>query len=229
MKYKILVPLLIAVMACQLKPIKPVYLLTSSEKKICDTLQLDTTIIQDIRTYNANLIEPFHYSLSKMYQDSQEIELDPIYLKGLVFGEENSKSFDLVFKLKDQLKQKGYSIFVLENNFNLDNELDRIGVLKTTDKYTVLKQINTDGINYNITNDSLLKIIKQFDDKYSLELIGASGDWCEFIIHKEPNDWLIFAKEVYQVCPDVIDQGAGNLEALAEEMKNSKRLYLWWD
>jgi hypothetical protein len=92
-----------------------------------------------------------------------------------------------------------------------------------------LKQVETDGINYDITNDSLIKIVKKFDEKYSLELIGASGDWCDFYVNSEPKDWNEFAKEVYKVCPDVVDQGAGTVEALADEMKKTKRLYFWWD
>ncbi|TFF36767.1 DUF4253 domain-containing protein [Mucilaginibacter psychrotolerans] len=135
----------------------------------------------------------------------------------------------MVFNLKDGFKKKGYTIFLLESNFNIGNKPDRVGVLKTTDKYSVLQQIGTDGINYNITNDSLITIIKRFDKQYSLELIGASGDWCEFLIHKEPKNWLTFAKEIYKVCPDVVDQGTETVEALAGEMKKTKRLYFWWD
>lgn len=205
------------------------YVLTRDERTICDTLQLDTAIIKDIRQINASKIEPFHYSLGKFITKDGEIESDPIFLKGLVFKETNSKSYDLVFSLKDKFKERGYSIFLLENNFNIDNKPDNIGILKTTDKYTVLKQIATDGINWDITNDSLISIIKTFDKKYSLELIGASGDWCEFIIHNDPKNWIQFAKEVYKVCPDVVDQGTGTVEALADEMKNTKRLYFWWD
>lgn len=214
---------------CKSQPVAKSYLLTSDEKIICDTLQIDTSIIKDIRQFNANKIEPFHYSLGKFITKDGEIESDPIFLKGLVFTETNSKSYELVFSLKDKFKEQGYNIFLLENNFNINNKLDNIGILKTTDKYTVLKQIATDGINWDITNDSLISIIKTFDKKYSLELIGASGDWCEFIIHKEPKSWTRFAKEVYKVCPDVVDQGAGTVQALADEMQRTKRLYFWWD
>ena len=196
---------------------------------MCDSLQFDRTIIKHIREYNSNKIEPFHYSLSKMITKDAEIEVDPIRLKGLVFTEENAKSYRTVFALKEMFRNKGYSIFLLENNFNIGNKPDYIGVLKTIDKFTILKQIATDGINYGITNDSLISIIRNFDKKYSLELIGASGDWCEFIVHNEPKSWIQFAKEVYKVCPDVVDQGAGTIQALAEEMKRTKRLYFWWD
>lgn len=196
---------------------------------MCDSLQFDRTIIKHIREFNSNKIEPFHYSLSKIITKDGEIEVDPILLKGLVFTEENAKSYRTVFALKDIFRNKGYGIFLLENNFNIGNKPDNIGVLKTIDKFTILKQLATDGINYGITNDSLISVIKDFDKKYSLELIGASGDWCEFIVHNEPKSWIQFAKEVYKVCPDVVDQGTGTIQALAEEMKRTKRLYFWWD
>ena len=227
--YLILATILTLTFGCKSQTKAEDYTLTSKEKNICATLQIDTSIIKDIRQFNKNEVEPFHYSLGKLITKDGETESDPIFLKGLVISESNLKSYDLVFSLKDNFKQKGYSIFVLENNFNLSNKLDNIGILKTTDKYTILKQIATDGINWDITNDSLLTIIKTFDKKYSLELICASGDWCEFIIHNEPKNWLEFASEVYKVCPDVVDQGAGTVQLLAEEMKRTKRLYFWWD
>jgi len=205
------------------------YQLTESEKAICDSFGFDQGIFRLIRIYNDHKIEPFHYSLGKTYVNGVQTESDPIHLRGLVFTEKNAKSYDLIFNLKDNFRANGYSIFLLENNFNIDNEPDHIGVLKTTDKYAVLKQIVTNGINYDIDNDSLISIIKSFDKKYALELIGASGDWCEFIIHNENTDWMQLAKEAYKVCPDIVDQGAGTIKELAEEMKRTGRLYFWWD
>ncbi|HXB41671.1 MAG TPA: DUF4253 domain-containing protein [Bacteroidia bacterium] len=199
------------------------------EKVICNNLNVDSAIIPEIRNYTSNKIERFHYSLSKMYEAGKETEVDPIYLKGLVLQEKNSESYNLVLNLKPVLKNKGYSVFLLENNFDIDHKNDLLGILKTIDKYEVLKQIGTNGGNYDITNDSLLKVIRVFDEKYQLDLIGASGDWCEFIIQSEPTNWFEFAGEVYKVCPDVVDQGTGTKEALAEEMKKTKRLYFWWD
>jgi hypothetical protein len=115
------------------------------------------------------------------------------------------------------------------NNFNYEHQPDYIGVLKTKDQYKVLQQIKTDGINFNITNDSLITIIRNFDKELKLELIGAADDWCEFVIHKAPASWLNLSQDVYKVCPDVVEQGSGSIEALANEMQRSGRLYLWWD
>lgn len=218
--------LLCLAMSCTSK--KPVPL-ADQEKLLCDSLDIDFSVIQQLRTVNSNEIEPFHYSLSKSYQDGKEIEIDPILLKGLVFSEDNSKAYNTIFTLKDKFREKGYTIFLLENNFNIDNEPDRLAILKTTDKYSILNDIQTNGINYDIDTDSLITIIKQFDDKYSLELIGASGDWCEFIINGKVTDWKKLAQEVFEICPDVVYQGTGTIDVLANEMKKVKRIYLWWD
>lgn len=224
------------VLACDYRPESagnteevPAYVLSAHEKNLCNSQKIDTAVVQAIRLYNFNEIEPFHYSLSKIIENGMVREADPVYKNGLMFNAQNRESYDLVLKLKERLKAKGCFIFVLENNFDINKQPDRIGVLKTTDQYKVLKDVGTDGINYGITNDSLIAIVKQFNTKYSLDLISAFGDGCEFIIQKQPADWLAFANEVYEICPDVVDQGAGTVKALAEEMKKTNRLYFWWD
>jgi len=148
---------------------------------------------------------------------------------GFIFGATNATAENIVFNLYNDFRKKGYTIFFLDRNFGINNKSDILGILKTIDKYLILKQVQTDGINWEVDNDSLLNLIKTFDSKYSLDLIGASGDLCEFKINKEPQNWEILAKEAYKVCPDIVDQGSGTVEKLAAEMKQTKRLYFWWD
>jgi len=227
--YPLLVSCFILIFGCKTQSGKESQSLTVKEQQLLDSLTFDQSIGTEIRKYNSSDLEPFHYSLSKIIKDGKEIEASPIRLKGIVFTEKYGVANNLVSALSNSFNSKGYSIFVVESHFNINNQPDNIAVLKTTDKYEVLRQIQTDGINFDITNDSLLKIIKRFDNEYALNLVGASGDWCEFTINKEPANWLSFAKEVYKVCPDVVDQGTGTVQALADEMKRTKRLYFWWD
>lgn len=203
--------------------------LSEYEKNICDSLEIDTFIVAEIRKMNTQKIEPFHYSLGKYYENDKWIEANPIRHNGLVVYEENSASYNLVLSLKDKFTSKGYSIFLLENNFGIKGELDMIGILKTTDKFEVLSIVHTDGINYDIDNDSLISIIRHLDNKYSLDLIGASGDWCEFVIKQEPDSWQALAQEAYKICPDIVEQGTGTVKALEDELKRTGTLYFWWD
>ena len=38
-----------------------------------------------------------------------------------------------------------------------------------------------------------------------------------------------FVRELYPFCPDIVDQGAGSIEAAAAEMRDANALFLWWD
>ncbi len=203
--------------------------LSEEDKKLAKSMEVDEAILKEIKPYFSNPPEAFHYSLGKTLVDDKWIETDSINVKGIAIYENPPKSSENVLLLKDRLRAKGYSIFLMENNFGIEKQSDLVGILKTTDKYEILKIIETDGINHDLENDSLIQIIKQLDSTYDLELIGAGGDWCEFIIHKEPSNYQKFAEEIYEICPDIVDQGTGSVEALAAEMKRTKRLYFWWD
>ena len=205
------------------------YPLTAPEQAICDSLHLDPAIIQDLRRHSQAPIEAFHYSLGKMYSGDTVKEMDPIRLPGIIFNETEDNAYELIYKLKDSLRHKGYTIFKVELTGDTGNWQYSVGIVKETDPYRILKQMETNGINYDITNDSLLTIVKDLDQKYHLELIGASGDYCEFIIHRPPADFNQLAKEIYAICPDTVEQGVGSLEALARELKQNRRLYFWWD
>lgn len=62
------------------------YKLTDTEKKICETNSIDPAIIQEIRRHNTHKIESFHYSLGKSFVADSMVESNPIFLRGLVFG-----------------------------------------------------------------------------------------------------------------------------------------------
>jgi hypothetical protein len=201
-----------------------------SGKGLADSLKFDFSIIRELQRHTSAEMEPFHYSLSReIHEDGSETEVDPIYLPGIVFKETAEETESLLEKLHDNFLAKGYTLFTLDRYYGIDGRPDVMAILKTADKYDVLSQIKTDGINYDIDNDSLVQIIKVLDAKYSLNLVGASGEWCEFRIDKEPSNWMTLANEAYAICPDIVDQGTGSVEALAEELKKSKRLFFWWD
>ncbi len=37
------------------------------------------------------------------------------------------------------------------------------------------------------------------------------------------------AKRMYEFCPDIVDQGVGDVKALAEELRKSSAFFFWWD
>lgn len=197
------------------------YSLTAEEKHLCDSLGIDEQVVTLIRSKSKGKFEAF--------VEYNEFDSTLKRIPGLVFPENAGSSAEVVSALKSDLKNSGYTLFLFDASFGIGDKPDKLAVLKTTDKYEILHNVGTNGINYEIENDSLISIIKQLDAKYSLELVGASVDWCEFIIHTEPANYLTFSEEIYKICPDIVDQGTGSVQELATVMKSTKRLYLWWD
>jgi len=208
---------------------KELILLDDHDKKVCDSIGFDTLVLSKIRNHSDNLFSVF-YRESYYVDDSVKDSLETKRLGlGLSFKATNEMAPTLVDLLSNDLFNLGYTIFISEQNFGIQDSPDQISVLKTKDKFDVLKFQRTDAANYGIDNDSLLQVLAVFDKKYSLKIDGAGPDWCQFEILQSPDNWMDLANEVYKVCPDVVSQGTETVEALADEMKRTKKLYFWWD
>jgi hypothetical protein len=61
--------------------------------------------------------------------------------------------------------------------------------------------------------------------------VGAGYDWIDanFIVLLTDQEMKSFAQEMYEFCPDIVEQGTGSIEELIEEIKETKKLALWWD
>jgi hypothetical protein len=101
--------------------------------------------------------------------------------------------------------------------------------MKASSPYDVLKVMGTNGWNYDISPEMVVARMQEWDNRFGLVLHGAGFDWFEASFRRQPANMLEFAKEVYEFCPDVVDQGTGTVEALAAEMKRTNIVFLWWD
>lgn len=139
---------------------------------------------------------------------------------------------DSVSYVMEKLKSKmpaGYMVYVSERNYGIGGKPDYVSILKASTISEVLEVMGTNGWNYDLSPEMVIKRIEEWDERYGLVLIGAGFDWFEAKFKRLPPDMMVFAKEVYEFCPDVVEQGTGSIKALANEMKDGKYLYLWWD
>jgi hypothetical protein len=137
------------------------------------------------------------------------------------------KSGPIVDIYRKRLKEKGYLIFTSEDNFSMKN--DKVAVLRAKDQFEILLTMQTDGVNYDLDNAMIIEKLKAWNGKAPFEIVGAGMDWLEARFVEQPEDMLAFSEEVYEFCPDVVDQGTETVQALAAEMKKTNTLYLWWD
>lgn len=203
--------------------------LSAGDRALCTSLKIDSAIIIQLRELTQAKLDTF--TPEPLWIDTEEGDIieRPSELHGVYFEATQLSARQYILELGPQFQKSGYTIYLCEENFGIDNLKDKVAIVPTADKYTILKETGTDGINYDIDNDSLVDIIKTFDAKYELTLIGCHTSWCEFTFAKEPTDWLAFAEECYTVCPDIVDQGTGTVEELAAELQRTKTLYFWWD
>jgi hypothetical protein len=45
----------------------------------------------------------------------------------------------------------------------------------------------------------------------------------------EVRDADALARRFYKFCPDIVEQGTETVEVLARELRESQRIYCWWD
>ncbi len=150
-----------------------------------------------------------------------------IMTAGIAVPVPEDMSDHILSSLRLKLLPLYYQAFVVEINSGL--KIDKIGVLKGTDQYDVLRIMHTDGDEYDITNQDVIDRLKEWEEIASFDIIGADSDWVEIEFKRLPRDLKAFVEEVYEFCPDAIDQGPGSVEGLIKEIKRTNRLFLWWD
>lgn len=145
---------------------------------------------------------------------------------GLSFLASAEKADALILRFKDSLKSKGYLIFVSEQGFDSPST---VSVIKSDDQFDILRIQNTDGINYDLENEDIIKTLQLWDKRFGIEILGADFDWVDVRIKTPVEDATAFAKEVNAFCPDAVEQGVGDIEELEKLIRNQHRLFLWWD
>ncbi len=174
-----------------------------------------------------------HFSCSMLPDDpNREFQNVPngkvVLLPGICFKiDSNQTGLNIIRKLRPIVEQKGYKLFLCDGN-NL-NDKNRIAIVRCDDEFTPLVFMQTNGINYGINNHKLILHLDSLNKMLDLKLVGADFDWCEFEIRKEPKDWRQLAQRLYEICPDIVEQGTGDIQTLEAELRNSKRLYFWFD
>jgi hypothetical protein len=99
----------------------------------------------------------------------------------------------------------------------------------TVDPYEIVKYAGTSRANYDVTTDDIISNFKQWNTAFGIRLVSIGFDFCEGEIQDKNLDYKKLAAEVYEFCPDVVDQGTETVERLEKEIKETGRILLWWD
>ena len=153
----------------------------------------------------------------------------PVALNGICVPVSEDQAETMLWRLRAKLCPLGYLVFWSEQ---INNKPSEIGIIKSADKYEIIRLKQTAGPNYDIDNARLIAKLKDWDKRYGIDIMGADTDWVRIRFLSLPKDLRAFAQEVHDFSPDVIDQGVNQdidcPEDLVASIRKTKRLYLWW-
>lgn len=146
----------------------------------------------------------------------------------VIIPEKNYKA--ALFQVREKLP-KGTMAFVGTTRNLSKDEISGVElvVLMSDDKFDILRAAKSDGINYDITNEKVIEKLQSWDRKYTIDIWQAETDTIQITVKELPKDLKLFAKEVYEFCPDIVDQGSGEISDISDYLQAEKAIYLWWD
>jgi hypothetical protein len=138
---------------------------------------------------------------------------------------------DVVMQVRRSLP-KGYVVWAGTQRWLGQEKLDgksEIAIAPGQSQFDILRAAKSDAINFGKETEHLVKELKAWDEEFGIEIWHAETDTIELMLKQVPDDVEAFAQRVYEFCPDIVDQGDGDVGHLAETIAETKAVYLWWD
>ena len=95
--------------------------------------------------------------------------------------------------------------------------------------FDILRVARSDATNFDLQTEALVHALTAWNDAWGVTIEHATTDTIELTLRRLPPDVDAFAREVYALCPDVVDQGTGTVAALADDIRARHGVFLWWD
>ena len=131
-------------------------------------------------------------------------------------------AFEIVASLQPQLQRRGCQALVAANVGSSDwcqiFEVDVLDAKKQYDEQSLVVFFRsehpaslfwvrqTNGVNFGVYTRDVLDRLDEWAERCSFAVLGAGWDWVELKFDTLPDDLEGFAEEVYEFCPDTIDQ-----------------------
>lgn len=147
---------------------------------------------------------------------------------GYLFAVSHEKAERLLRKAHTDFLAKGCYLFRFDQSFGFGGAPDQIALLPTTNKFDVMAVVQVNGANYDLYTGGIIQWMKDLEAEQPYILTGIGFDYMEGYFTSPVQDPKGLAKRMYSFCPDIVDQGTGTLESLADELRKGT-LYFWWD
>jgi hypothetical protein len=125
----------------------------------------------------------------------------------------------------------GYVAFIGTTQWLGDEKHDGVEIVvgPGRDQFDMLRLARSDAVNYDMTTEALVKELRKYHRVDPIDIFHAETDTIQFRFLGAPKDPKALAKQIYEFCPDTVDQGVGTLEALETAIRRERMVTLWWD
>lgn len=110
-----------------------------------------------------------------------------------------------------------------------DPEASEVVVACGESQFDIPRIAMTDAVNFDMDTEDLVTKLKAYDSQFGIDIFHAETDTIQFRFEQLPDDLAAFCADLYEFCPDIVDQGVGTVEALQETVEQTSVVYLWWD
>lgn len=105
---------------------------------------------------------------------------------------------------------------------------DRLLLVPTLDPYEVVALIKPQAGEHDVCVFEILSFLRRHEG-LGWTLTGIGYDSLNLEFARLPEDFASFVQELAEFCPDLIDQGFGSHEKLADHVRKTKQVHFWWD
>ncbi len=137
---------------------------------------------------------------------------------------------ELLQNEREVFAELGCTLFRCGRAVFSDSE-ESLGILPTTDPFEVIAAIGTAGPNYGIFMSEVVAELRELHELFPFHLTQVRYDtigleFAKTIPKSKSQKWAV---RLYELCPDLIDQGFLTLTKLRKHLEKEKTLTLWWD
>ncbi len=144
-------------------------------------------------------------------------------------GEEKLAAGFVIIKLNEEKIteiRSGLSADYLTFIYDFDKNSKSLGIIKSYDKFSILKTVQTHSDHNNVSNGRLINDLKALDKKTPFTISGAGADWVELSFPALPEDVPFVISKAAELIP--FAEGSPELTTLKEEFNSTHKLFLWW-
>lgn len=113
--------------------------------------------------------------------------------------------------------------------FATDSRATRVAMIPGTDKYAAVRAMGTNGDNHGAGNAEVVAWLRALEDEQPFGLTGIGFDFLAGRFLTKVKNPAELAGRMAAFCPDIVEQGVGSVDALAERLRKTRELYFWWD